>query len=288
MKILLAVTCLANLAAQDLTITNARIIVGNGTVITQGSVVVKAGRIVSAAQGAPATRAGQTIDAKGMSVMPGFIDAHRHIITGDADKWIKDEGPARMKEFLDAGYTTLLSGGGPVPGILDLKKKVDSGEIKGPRVIASGTVNLNTSTPEQARAEIRRLAGLGIKFIGEETISPKPPTEKQLENLRAIVDESKKAGVQVMVHAVSPQAMLAAIDAGVPLLVHTPHNGWLTEEDAARWPPPGSRICRPSVSGFPSLAYLPMTTTRASGTARSGRTRSSTAKAAGAKPATRR
>ena len=220
-----------SLFAQDLSIANARIIAGNGMVIEHGTLIVKAGRISSVGSGAPV---GQTIDAKGMSIMPGFIDAHRHIITGDSDQWLKNEAKTRMQEFLDAGYTTLLSGGGPVPGILDLKKKVDAGEIKSPRVIPSGTINLNTSTTDQARAEIRRLAGMGIKFIGEETISPKPPTPKQLENLRAIVDESKKVGVLVQVHAVSPQAMLAAIDAGVPLLVHTPHNGWLSEEDARK------------------------------------------------------
>ena len=224
----------APLAAQNLAITNARIIAGNGTVIPSGSVVVRAGKIVSVAPGAANAQGMQIIDAKGMTVMPGFIDAHRHIITGNPEKWLKEDAAASMQEFLDAGYTTLLSGGGPVPGILELKKRVDSGELKGPRIIASGTINLNTVTPEEARAEIRRLAGLGIKFIGEETISPKPPTAKQLENLRAIVDESKKVNVQVMVHAVSPQAMLAAVDAGVPLLVHTPHFGWLTNEDAKK------------------------------------------------------
>ena len=35
------------LAAQDLVITNARIIVGNGTVINQGSIGIRGGRIVS-------------------------------------------------------------------------------------------------------------------------------------------------------------------------------------------------------------------------------------------------
>ena len=223
-----------DLAAQDLAITNARIVAGNGTLINSGSVVVRAGKIVSVGQGAANAQGARTIDAKGMTVMPGFIDAHRHIINGNPEKWLKEEAVVRMQEFLDAGYTTLLSGGGPVPGILELKKRVDSGELKGPRIIASGTINLSTSTPEQARAEIRRLAGLGIKFVGEEVIDPKPPAPKQLENLRAIVDESKKAGVLVMVHAVSPQAMLAAVDAGVPLLVHTPHFGWLSDEDARR------------------------------------------------------
>ena len=42
-----------SLLAQDLIITNARVVVGNGTVINQGSIVVRGGRIVSVAAGAP-------------------------------------------------------------------------------------------------------------------------------------------------------------------------------------------------------------------------------------------
>jgi imidazolonepropionase-like amidohydrolase len=43
----------APLAAQDLTITNAHIVVGNGTAIERGSIVVRGGKIVSVAAGAP-------------------------------------------------------------------------------------------------------------------------------------------------------------------------------------------------------------------------------------------
>jgi imidazolonepropionase-like amidohydrolase len=100
-------------------------------------------------------------------------------------------------------------------------------------VIAAGQVNLGKSTPDEGRAQVRELAAMGVKFIGEESVSPKP-TEHELEVLKAITDESKKAGVLVMVHAVSPAAMLASVDAGVPLLVHTPHFGWLTEADARK------------------------------------------------------
>jgi imidazolonepropionase-like amidohydrolase len=244
-----------SLGAQDLVITNARIVVGDGTVIHSGSIVVQAGKIVRVAPG-PANARGmqtntmdfaqflipqganikgtvETIDAKGMTVMPGFIDAHRHIMNGNPEKWLKEDAPVRMQEFLEAGYTTVLSGGGPVPGILELQKKVDSGEIKGPRIIASGVVDLNNSTTDQARAEVRRLARLGIKFIGEEGIDPEP-TDKQLENLRAVVEESKKTNVWVMVHAVSGPAMLAAVEAGAPKLVHTPHFGWLSDDDARK------------------------------------------------------
>src|SRR4051812_34752649 len=99
-------TALLPLEAQDLTITNARIIVANGTVIERGSIVVRGGKIASVSAGAPSAASGRTIDAKGMSAMPGFIDAHKHINTGPDEK-------AQMQALVEAGYTTILSGGGP-------------------------------------------------------------------------------------------------------------------------------------------------------------------------------
>jgi imidazolonepropionase-like amidohydrolase len=217
----------AHLVAQDLAITNARVIVGNGTVITSGTLIVRGGKIVSVSGGAANTQGLKTIDAKGMSVMPGYIDGHRHINTGPNEK-------VQMQQLLEAGYTTILSGGGPADGNLTLRDHIEKGVINGPRIIPSGSVRL-TNTPEQARAEVRKIAELGIKYTGEIALTPKPgPTAKELETLKAIVDESKKVGVLVQVHAVSPQAMMAAVDAGVPLLVHTPHFGWMNFEDAKK------------------------------------------------------
>jgi len=223
----------STLMAQDLMITNAHIIVGNGDVIDRGSIVIRSGRLASVSAGTANVSGMQTVDAHGMTATPGFIDAHRHIMQGNAEQWLKEQSAARMKEFLDAGYTTLLSGGGPVPGILELKQKIDSGELQGPRIIASGVVSLANFTPDQARAEVRRLAGLGIKFIGEENLSIQPKPQ-ELETLRAICDEARKVNVWVMVHATSQPAMLAAVDAGAPKLVHTPHYSWLTDEDARK------------------------------------------------------
>jgi imidazolonepropionase-like amidohydrolase len=217
-----------NLAAQDLVITNARIIVGNGTVIDRGSIVIRGGRLASVGAAGANASGVQTIDAHGMTAMPGFIDAHRHVNTGPNEK--KD-----MQDLLEAGYTTILSGGGPADGNITLRDHIEKGVIKGPRIIPSGRVDLANNTPEKARAEVRALAAQGVKFIGEMALTPKPgPTAKELENLRAIVDESKKVNVWIQIHAVSPQAMMAAVDAGVPKLVHTPHFGWLAEEDAKR------------------------------------------------------
>src|SRR5690606_8873650 len=83
--------------AQDLVITNARILDGNGEVIEQGHVVVRDGRIESVAAGAPAETAGRTIDAGGKTVMPGFIDAHRHIIQGNGDEWLANRAAEQMQ-----------------------------------------------------------------------------------------------------------------------------------------------------------------------------------------------
>jgi imidazolonepropionase-like amidohydrolase len=217
-----------SLAAQDLVITNARIIVGNGTVINQGSVVIRSGRIASVAAGPASVPGVQIIDARNATAVPGFIDAHRHVNTGPNEK-------EQMQQLLDAGYTTILSGGGPAEGNLTLADHIAKGVIKGPRIIPSGRLDLAGGTPDAIRAEVRRLAALGITFIGEQALTPKPgPTARELENLRAAVDESKKAGVWIQIHAVSPQSMMAAVDAGVPKLVHTPHFGWLSFEDAKR------------------------------------------------------
>jgi imidazolonepropionase-like amidohydrolase len=223
----LACLVAGHVAAQNVAIINARVVVGNGAVIQSGAVVVRAGKIASVSAGAANTQGLQTIDAKGMTAIAGYIDGHRHINTGPNEK-------EQMQQLLEAGYTTILSGGGPAEGNLTLRDHIEKGVINGPRIIPSGSVRLNT-TPEQARAEVRRIAGLGIKFTGEIALTPKPgPSAQELETLRAVLDEARKVGILVQVHAVSPQAMMAAVDAGVPLLVHTPHFGWLSFEDAKR------------------------------------------------------
>jgi imidazolonepropionase-like amidohydrolase len=244
----LTMAAFAPASAQDLTITNARIIVANGTVIDRGSIVVRAGTIVSAAAGEPpvtAVPAGRTIDARGMTAMPGLIDAHKHINTGPDEK-------AQMQALLEAGYTTILSGGGPPDGNLTLKDRIDKGLINGPRIIPSARIALANNTPEMARAQIRAMAAMGIRFTGEISLTPVPgPTAREIEVLRAIVDEGEKAGVKIQVHAVSSPAMMAAIDAGARLLVHLPNKDWVSREDAKKLAASGARILTTSGFGAP-------------------------------------
>jgi imidazolonepropionase-like amidohydrolase len=234
-----------DLPAQDVAITNARVIVGNGTVIDSGTVIVRSGKIVSVSPGAANTQGLKTIDAKGMSAMPGLIDAHRHINTGPDEK-------AQMQALLEAGYTTILSGGGPADGNLTLRDHIEKGLINGPRIIPSGRVQLRNNTPDMARAEIRKMAEMGVKFTGEIGLTPVPgPTEQELEVLRAVVDEAKKVGVMVQVHAVSSSAMVAGVEAGARLLVHLPNKDWVSREDAKKLADSGTKILTTSGFGAP-------------------------------------
>ena len=235
--------------AQDAAITNARIIVGNGTVIDSGTVIVRGGRIVSVSAGAVNTQGLRVIDAKGMSAMPGFIDGHKHVAPGPNEK-------GQMQSLLEAGYTTVLAGGGMAENNVMLRDHIDSGMINGPRIIPSGQVSLR-QTPAEARAAVQALAARGIKHTGEIGLTPEPaPPQAEIEVLKAIVDEAKKAGVQVNVHAVSSPAMVAAVDAGVTRLVHLPNKDFTSYEQAEKVAQNGAIVAGLIAFGAPNIDRL--------------------------------
>ena len=233
-------------AAQDVAITNARIIVGSGQVIDSGTIIVKGGKIVSVNAGAAPTQGLRTIDAKGMSAMPGFIDSHKHVNNGQ-------NAAGQMRLLLEAGYTTVLAGGGQADTNIALRDRIEKGEFIGPRIIASGQVNIR-QTPAEARAAVQALAAKGIKHTGEIALTPIPgPTQAEIDVIKAIVDEAKKVGIQVNVHAVSSPAMVAAIDAGVTRLVHIPNKDFTTYDQAERVAQTGSIVAGAIAFGAPYI-----------------------------------
>jgi imidazolonepropionase-like amidohydrolase len=228
-------------AAQDVAITNARIIVGSGQVIDSGTIIVRGGKIVSVTAGTAPAQGLRTIDAKGMSAMPGFIDSHKHVSNGE-----NAAGQARL--LLEAGYTTVTN--------IALRDRIDKGEFIGPRIIASGQINIR-QTPAEARAAVQALAAKGIKHTGEIALTPEPgPTQAEIEVLKAIVDEAKKVGIQVNVHAVSSPAMVAAIDAGVTRLVHIPNKDFTTYDQAERVAQTSSIVAGAIAFGAPYIDRL--------------------------------
>jgi imidazolonepropionase-like amidohydrolase len=269
-------------AAQNLVITNARILDGNGGVIERGSVVVRDGRIASVGPGTANAQGARVIDVKGLTVMPGFIDSHRHPI-GQGPDWLKAEAPARMQEFLDAGFTTMLSAGDDPSVAVPLREQIAKGAIKGPRLIVLGRAPLagaaapargagagappagrgrgaappagrgggggrggdparnlalrsNPTTaataipPEQTRETVAALAKAGVDGI--KTVIQVSPGGPETATLTLIVQEAKKYNLPVMTHAVSVVDTMAAVQAGVQSLAHTPHIDLLTMEQA--------------------------------------------------------
>lgn len=211
--------------AQDLTITNARIITTPGNVIENGSIVIEDGRISAVSSGAPRQTIGQVIDANGMTAMAGFIDDHKHVRDSD-------DFEAQMLSLLEAGYTTVLNGGGQAEGNLALSNRISSGEVLGPRLIPSGSVSLR-QTPAEARAAVRALAEMGVMHTGEIALTPEPaPPQAEITVLSAILEEAAEVGVQVNVHAVSTPATVAAVEAGVTRLVHLPNKDFTGFDDA--------------------------------------------------------
>src|SRR5262249_39352167 len=159
---------------------------GTGQVIEQGMILIRGGRIVSAAAGNTAAPGIRAVDGQGLTAVAGYIDAHRHIVQGrDADAWLKNNAPARMQEFLEAGYTPLMSAGGAAEPVVALKKAIDSGQFKGPRIIPSAPLQLQNATPESARETIRKMAAADIHFTGEINVNSFKPDPKQLEALAA-------------------------------------------------------------------------------------------------------
>jgi imidazolonepropionase-like amidohydrolase len=247
--------------AQDLTITNGRVLDGTGAVVERGTVVVRDGRIVSVGQDAPAAPAGRTIDARGKTVMPGLIDAHRHIIQGDGADWLANRAAAQLQEFLDAGFTTVLSAI-DAPQILEARKRVADGDLRGPRLFAGTIVPLAGAAPggagggprgdpartDPARAPftgpaapaipreatiqmVERAAQAGFDYL--KVVLNTTPNGPEMDTLKLIVSEGKQRGLPTIVHAVSVRDTLNAVDAAPALLVHTPHIGHLGDEPAA-------------------------------------------------------
>jgi imidazolonepropionase-like amidohydrolase len=226
-----------DLAAQDVAITNARIVTVTGPVIESGTIVVRGGKIVSAAAGAANTAGLRVIDAKGMTAMPGYIDAHKHV-----DRFNKEQ----VQSLLEAGYTTILSAGGTAENNLKLVENIDSGAFNGPHIIPAASLPvmardfetalakgaLTGFTPETGRAAIRDIAAKGIKHTGEIVMAPSGLSPEDVATMKAIVEEGKERGVQINVHAVSTPAMMGAVNAGVTHQVHMPNKDFMGIDDA--------------------------------------------------------
>jgi imidazolonepropionase-like amidohydrolase len=236
---------------QDLVVTNARIVTGTGETIDRGSIVVADGHIVSVSAGEAAAAVGTRLDALGMTVLPGLIDTHRHILqTAGAEsdtefrRFTEEDVASMLEALLERGFTTIFSMSDPVPHILELRARLERGELRGPRLFAVGSGftapndwptqlcrgvseclaagMVATASPEEAAARVADLAALGvdgIKITYDNLLSPDSVIDDSV--VAAVVSEARRHNLTVYAHiTASDEPAMLLVDLGVRAFVH--------------------------------------------------------------------
>jgi imidazolonepropionase-like amidohydrolase len=242
-SLLLAVVVAAPSLAQTPAMTNSqtaqpivlhadRIIDGRGKVISGGSVTVLGAKISKVDASSAGTA---TYDLKGLTLLPGLIDAHSHLswyFNRKGRYHTRGDGDSTAQEMLSmAGnaYTTLMSGVTTIqsPGSTedkDLREWIALGQIPGPRVLTSlGPISSPRLTPDSMRAIVRRRKAEGadvIKIFASASIRDNGAQTLTDEQLQAVCSEAKAQGMRTMVHAHSAESIKASVLAGCDQIEH--------------------------------------------------------------------
>jgi imidazolonepropionase-like amidohydrolase len=174
-------------------------------------------------------------DLRGLTVMPGWIDAHEHI-TWNFGKDGKNAGMSGTTQedayqsasnawlTLMAGFTTIQSPG--AANDIPLRDAIASGNLPGPRILTAVEPLFGqgekTGTPDEIRAFIRKQKAAGadvIKIFASQSIRQGGGMTLSQEQLNAACDEAKKEGLRTLVHAYK-QAVRAATLAGCTEIEH--------------------------------------------------------------------
>jgi imidazolonepropionase-like amidohydrolase len=239
---------------------NANVVdVAAGELLPDRAVVIEEGRIRevgTATSGSNATR----IDLRGLTVIPGLIDCHCHVLQSTSNlALLAAESPlyaaARafeiMRGMLLRGFTTVRDVGGADFGIA---KAVEEGRVEGPRVIYGGKALTQTGghgdyrsggqyaedssywVPRISRlcdgiADLRRAVrdevrkgAHHIKIMANGGVAS--PTDRitsdqySEEEIRAVVDEAEMAGLYVCSHTYTARSIQRAVRCGVRSIEH--------------------------------------------------------------------
>jgi len=240
---------------------NGTIIDGTGADARPGALLVENEKI--AAMGDDATRraTGETtrIDARGMTVMPGLIDAHCHLSFDDAQSnaeiFHHRRGPLaalvaayNARKILRAGVTSILDPDSVFECTIDVRDAIESGVAEGPR-IACGAYALMTSVggtagrlipdhgtigwgkvlkdKEEIVAEVRRQIKIGADWIKVHVtgLIPRQKHKGELsvwmpDELKLLCDVAHDLDTPVVGHCRGAKSVRDAANAGFDLIYH--------------------------------------------------------------------
>ncbi|MGH1433223.1 MAG: amidohydrolase family protein [Lewinella sp.] len=212
-----------------------------GTPIHNSVIIIKNERIVAVGhQGnLPVPEEAEVISTEGMSVLPGLWDMHVHLmINGHADYAHWDTAyldrlgdvimPSSAHQLLRAGITSARDLGAPLKESIEVRDRINNGEIPGPTMYMSGPFIQHQPYPgteafrwgvsgvTDARSKVRELAEAGvdcIKLIDQDQMT--------IEEVKAVVDEAHKHGLTVVAHSHRPEEIRRGLIAGVDCFEHT-------------------------------------------------------------------
>ena len=210
-------------------------------------VVLENGRISRVEQNAEIPSGAEVIDLRGKYVLPGLIDSHCHITYsgGHIQEEVWLESHERTLRAAHNAFLVLLSGVTTIrdPGGVDhidvaVRNMINAGRLYGPRVVAGGQMiamtgghgwffGLEADGPDEVRRAARKQIKAGcdwVKFMASggfaELTEDPSAAQLDLDELRAGVNEAKKAGKKTAAHAHSPAAITNAVQAGVNSIEH--------------------------------------------------------------------
>lgn len=220
------------------------------------AVLVEGGKIRAAGpkDDVKAPDGARTIKLTGMTLLPGLIDAHTHVLLHPYNEAKWDEQVLReplalrvcratnhLTALLHSGFTTVRDLGTEGAGYADvgLKQAVEQGIVPGPRLlVATRAIVAHRSyaprgfapefdIPQGAeeadlttlRKVVRDQIGRGADVIKVYADTQKGPTFS-LEELRLIVETARLADCPVSAHATTKEGMRRAAIAGVETIEH--------------------------------------------------------------------
>ena len=242
----------------------------DGRMLSNQTIVVRGDRIerVGASSSIDIPAGGNVIDLSNATVLPGLIDAHVHL-TGDPDaQGYKNLaasvprnalfGAANGRRTLHAGFTTVRNVGAGGYADVALRDAINNGDVVGPRMrvaghslgITGGHCDNNLLPPRfnhfsggvadgpwEIRKKVRENAKYGAdltKFCATGGVLSKGDSvggqQYSLEEMVAIVTESRQHDRRVAAHAHGTEGIKTAIRAGVDSVEH----GSLIDDEGIR------------------------------------------------------
>jgi len=232
-----------------LVLAGATLIDGTGAPPEAGRAVVVAGGQVTDVVAASRAPSGTELRLDGLSLLPGLINCHVHLCLGaeaDPVRPLLDDPPAltalkaalRARQTVEAGVTTVRDLGGKDYVELSVRRAIADRLVPGPRVLAAGRgicmtgghgwwFGREADGPDDVRKAVREQLKMGADVIkifatgGVMTPGVEPGSPQLTEaEIRAAIEEARKAGRRVAAHAQAASGIRACVDAGITSIEH--------------------------------------------------------------------